>query len=261
MTYEYLNFSTTDGIARIELNRPDQGNAFDIALAREFETAVRECSIDNAVRVVVLTGNGKLFCGGGDLAYFSASGDSVGRDIKELADSLHCAYSTLMRMPKPLIVALNGTAAGIGLSLALLGDITLSVESAKFVAAYTDVGLSPDGGLTYFLPRIIGVKRASEFILTSGRVGAQQALEWGMVNEVVPSNEELESRTQTLAQKLSQASPGSLASAKSLLLSSQSLSLEALLHEEAIHLSNNASSENGKEGINAFLERRKPVFK
>lgn len=249
----------SDQVATITLNRPDQANAFHIDAARELEQAARECLVSDSIKVVVLTGKGKLFSAGGDLAYMQAHAESLDYDIKALADSLHNAYASFARMRAPLVVALNGTAAGIGLSLALLGDITIAVEKAKFVGAYSGVGLSPDGGLTYLLPRIVGLKRASEFLLTSKALSAQEALEWGMVNRVVASDD-LASTVAELVESLKASSAGSLASVKQLLLRAQTESMEGQMHLEGMSLSQNAFCADGKEGVCAFLEGRPPKF-
>ncbi|WP_419811861.1 enoyl-CoA hydratase/isomerase family protein [Bacterioplanoides sp.] len=260
MAYQLLTFSLDQGIARITLNRPKEGNTFNQALADELDDVVRECMMNSQARVVVLSGNGKLFSGGGDLAYMQANADHLDVAIKKLADRLHSAYSALSRMSVPVIVSVQGTAAGIGLSLALLGDLTIASDKAYFAAAYTGVGLNPDGGLTYFLPRAIGVKRAQEFILLNQTIKAEKALEWGMVNQVVAA-EELDNTVDALAKKLSEGSQASFAAVKQLMSRSFDESLESQLHHEGMLLARNAMSENGKEGIQAFIDGRKPEFK
>lgn len=259
MSFQYLQYSVSEQVATITLNRPDQANVFHIDAARELEQVARECLVSDSIKVVVLTGNGKLFSAGGDLAYMHANADTLDYDIKALADSLHNAYASFARMSAPLVVALNGTAAGIGLSLALLGDITIAVEKAKFVGAYSGVGLSPDGGLTYLLPRIVGLKRASEFLMTSKALSAQEALEWGMINHVVAA-EALQDTLAEIVASLKASSSGSLKAVKHLLLSSQAQSMEGQMHLEGMNLSQNAFSSNGKEGVSAYLEGRRPNF-
>lgn len=259
MSYQHLSFSIDSGIAKIVLDRPKAGNTFNIDIAKEFEEVTRLCAFDKSVRVVVLTGNGKLFSGGGDLAYMLENEDALDVAIKALADSLHTSYSTLGRMKAPLLVAANGTAAGIGLNLALMGDITIAVEEAKFVASYTDVGLSPDGGLTYLLPRLVGVKRAKELIYTNRRLSAQEALDWGMITKVV-SADKFEEEVDAMAKKLASGPSKSYGDVKALLNSSENESMESQMHLEALALASNAMSVDGKEGISAFANNRKPNF-
>lgn len=141
------------GVATITLNRPDQGNAIDMDLARALGAAARDCAGDPAVRCVVLAGNGRLFCAGGDIASFAAAGDRAGAFLHELASALHEAALVLARMDKPLLTLVHGPAAGAGLSLALLGDVVLAGEAAHFTAAYSGIGLTPDGGMSWLLPR------------------------------------------------------------------------------------------------------------
>lgn len=259
MDYQYLTFCIDDGVATITLNRPEAGNTFHQHLADELDEVSRYCLIRNDVEVVLLKANGKLFSGGGDLAYMQSSGDNIDIAIKKLADRLHSAYASFSRMSVPVVASVQGTAAGIGLSLSLLADITIASDKAKFAAAYGGVGLSPDGGLTHILPRVIGVKRASYFLLTNQVITAQQALEWGMVNEVVPPSE-LDDTVNAVVETLKDKSADANASVKSLLLQSQQHSLEAQMHLEGIQLSRNAASDNGQEGINAYLERRLAKF-
>ena len=259
MSYQHIQLTVTDGVAKILLNRPQEGNSFHLQLAEELEEVARQCLVSDQLQAVVLTGSGKLFSAGGDLAYMQASFHRLDVAIKALADRLHSAFSSLVRMPAPLVVAVNGTAAGIGLSLAMLGDITLASDKAKFIPAYTGVGLSPDGGMTHILPRIIGTKRASEMILTNRALSAAEALEWGMVSRVVPAAE-LSQAVDSVVQRLQQASRQSLRDVKQLLARSDNESLESQMHLEGMALAANAMSDNGKEGIQAFIDGRPPVF-
>ena len=207
-----------------------------------------------------MTGSGKLFSAGGDLSVMFEAGDQVDAALKQLTDQLHGAFSTLMRMRAPLIVAVNGAAAGIGLSLALIGDITIASEKASFTLAYTAAGLSPDGGSTYLLPKIVGIKRAKEMMITNRRLSAAEALDWGMVNQVV-APEALIDETLTLAKSIAQGATSAFGSVKSLLLSSFNESFESQMVLEVEAISRNAMSEDGQEGIQAFLNKRPPEFK
>ena len=172
-------------IATLMLDRPAVGNTIDMALARALIDAAVRCDEDKAIRCIVLTGRGRLFCGGGDVSAFAEAGDDISAFLRELAGALHEAISRLMRMKKPLVVLVNGPAAGAGLSLALAGDITLAAKSAHFTAAYGALGLTPDGGMTWSLPRLVGYRRAQEIILSNRRVSAEEAAAIGLVTRVV----------------------------------------------------------------------------
>ena len=257
--YNLLDFKIDGGVATLILNRPDAANAFNLELATELNHAAIICQHNPNIRAVVLTGNGKLFSAGGDLSVMSEAGDQVDAVLKQLTDQLHAAFSTLMRMRAPLIVAVNGSAAGIGLSLALIGDITIASEKASFTLAYTAAGLSPDGGATYLLPKVIGIKRAREMMITNRKLTAAEALEWGMVNQVV-APEALLDETMTLAKSIAQGPTNAFGSVKSLVLSGFNESLESQMVLEVEALAKNAMSEDGQEGIKAFLHKHQPSF-
>jgi len=257
--YELLEFSVDAGIATITLNRPDAANAFNLTLATELNHAANRCQHDAGVRAVILCANGKLFSAGGDLGVMSEADDRVDAALKQLTDQLHSAISILMRMRAPLIVAVNGAAAGIGLSLALIGDITLASEKASFTLAYTAAGLSPDGASTYLLPKVIGIKRAKEMMITNRRLTAAEALEWGLVNRVV-SVDALFDETLELARSIAQGPTNAFGSVKSLVLSGFGGTLESQMALEVEEIIQNAKSKDGQEGIQAFLQKRQPRF-
>lgn len=259
MPYQYLHFSINDRLATITLNRPQASNSFHIDFARELEHVTRLCQTNREIGAVLINANGKMFSGGGDLENMADHFDSIDLMLKELADCLHTAYANIMRLEVPVVVAVNGPAAGIGLSLALLGDIILASDKASFVPAYAKVGLSPDGALTYLLPRLIGVQRAQEMLLCSRALSAEQAENWGMVNRVVPA-EQLAEQSVTLATQLANGPTNSFASIKKLLALSETQSLESQMHFEGIELSKNSTTADAKEGISAFLNKTKPVF-
>src|SRR5260370_9948611 len=186
MPYEYILLERAASVATITLNRPDAYNALTLPLARELFQAVLEVDEDPAVRCVVLTGAGKAFCGGGDVKVFADSLPRVGILIKELTTFSHGAVSRLTRIPKPVLVAVNGVAAGGGLSLALSGDLVVAAESARFTMAYSKIAAPPDGSSSYFLPRLIGLRRTLELYLTNRVLSARAALEWGLATKDVP---------------------------------------------------------------------------
>jgi 2-(1,2-epoxy-1,2-dihydrophenyl)acetyl-CoA isomerase len=254
-----LRFEIDGAIARITLTRPASGNAIDVAMARALMDAARKVDEDDTVRVVLLTGEGKLFCGGGDLRSFVEPGSSPSAVISDITGYLHVAIARLARMNKPLVTAVNGPAAGAGLSLAALGDIVLAARSAHFTLGYAGVGLVPDGGASWILPRLIGLRRAQELILTNRRLSAQEAAEWGLITRQV-ENEEFLAETDRVVDSLAAAATGALGAARRLLLSSFSASVETQMEMEARAISAAARTPNGAEGITAFLEKRLPVF-
>ena len=259
MNLETLLFSIEDNIATITLNRPDAANAMNPTMARELSQLAIACDESADVRAVVIRASGKMFCAGGDLGAFSEAGDEVSALIKEMAGDLHMGISRLSRMDAPVIAAINGTAAGAGFSLAIAADLTVSVDSAKFVMAYTNAGLSPDGSSTYFLPRRIGDRRARELMLTNRVLSAEEALAWGIINQVVPEDE-LDSSVATLAATIAAGPTRAFGQVKSLLNSSFDNGLETQMELESRGIAAMSSTADGKEGIAAFLEKRKPKF-
>ncbi len=259
MSAPSLFFERDGAIARLTLNRPQAGNALDIPLARALMEAAIACDEDAGIRCVVLTGAGRLFCAGGDIGGFAAAGEAVPAYLKEITAYLHMAISRLARMPKPLLTVVNGPAAGAGLSLAILGDVVLAARSAHFSLAYAGIGLSPDGGSTWLLPRLIGLRRAQELVLTNRRVPAEEAAAIGLVTRVV-DDEGLAAEAQTVASKLANSATGALARARALLLASFDASLETQMEAEARAIADAARSAEGREGVAAFLAKRKPDF-
>ena len=257
--YQTLSLAISQGIGRITLNRPDQANGIDMAMGRELMMAAIECDENPSVRTVLLTANGKFFSAGGDLKSFAAMGEQIGAGIKELTTYLHAAVSRLARMNAPVVVAVNGVAAGAGMSLALCGDCVLAARSAKFSMAYTAAGLSPDGGATWLLPRLVGLQRSRELMLLNRRLSAEEAADWGMVMRVV-DDEQLMGEAEALAAQLAQGPTGAYGEVKRLLAESLETGLEAQMELEARAIAMLSQSTDGQEGINAFLEKRKAQF-
>ncbi len=249
-----------NNLATITLNRPTAANGLDMNLGNELYEIICKVDVDENIKAVLINANGKFFSAGGDLKYMQQNFDNLGITVKTLADKLHLCIALLDRMEKPVIVAVNGMAAGAGFSIAISGDIVVAAESAMFTLAYTAAGLSPDGGATYRLPRLIGMRKAAELLYTNRKLSANEALEWGLVTRVVADNE-LQEKAENLALKLAKGPTKSFATVKKLLLSSFNNSLETQMEMEARGIAACAISENGKEGIKAFLEKRKPVFK
>ncbi len=259
MSYTALQFEKKGNIARITLNRPDSANALNIDLARDLMQAALECDEDSDIRAAVMTGNGRMFCAGGDLKSFAAQGGQLPAHMKEVTTYLHGAVSRFARMDAPLIGAVNGTAAGAGMSLACSCDIVFAGESAKFTMAYTRAGLTPDGSSTYFLPRIVGMKRAFELAVTNRLLSAQEAEAWGIVNRVVP-DADLLAEAEKLATELASGATGAFGGAKRLLHSGWTETLETQMENETQSIAARSKTADGKEGIAAFLEKRAPHF-
>jgi 2-(1,2-epoxy-1,2-dihydrophenyl)acetyl-CoA isomerase len=255
--YETITLEQSGPIARITLNRPDAANGMNHTMTRELADAAKRCDTD-ATKVVVLTGSGRFFCAGGDLKSF-ANAPNRGQHIKGVADDLHRAISTFARMDAVLITAVNGTAAGAGFSIAVTGDIVLAAESATFTMAYTRVGLSPDGSSSYFLPRLIGITKTKELMLTNRTLSAQEASQWGLVTEVLP-DDKVAARADELATQMASTASGSNGAVKALMLSTFSSGLEEQMEFESRVIAGRAESADGREGVDAFMAKRKPEF-
>ena len=191
MIYNSIIYQKKSSIAKIILNNPDTGNTLDLQLAKELYAASLDVASDDKIKALILTANGKLFCGGGNLKFLLSKKKKLKKPCLEMTMYFHGAISRLARMAAPVIVGVNGTAGGGGFSLAITGDIIYAVKDAKFTLAYTNAGLSPDGSSTYYLPRIVGMKRAKELMLTNRLFSAKEAHDMGLIDLVVDSNEEL----------------------------------------------------------------------
>jgi 2-(1,2-epoxy-1,2-dihydrophenyl)acetyl-CoA isomerase len=213
---------------------------------------------DPAARVVLLTGAGARFCGGGDLKGF-AGRDDLPTHLREILGPLHVAIAELVRGDAPVVAAVQGSAAGAGMGLVGASDLVLAGESTKFVMAYTGVGLTPDGSSSWFLPRLVGLRRALELTLTNRVLSAAEAQEWGLITSVVP-DDQLSADAESLAAMLAAGPPQALAAAKRLLHTSLESTLESHLAREAEAISSASGTPEGIEGVAAFGEKRKPVF-
>lgn len=246
------------GVARITLDRPDAGNALDIPTARQLLHAALACDSDPTVRCVLLEAAGRQFCVGGDVRAFESAGAQMPHFLKEITTYLHAAIATLARMDKPLVSAVQGAAAGAGIGLAVLADIVLAGPQASFILAYGGVGLSPDAGATWLLPRLIGLRRTQELLFTSRRVDAGEALSIGLVTRVV-QDQPLTEGALEVARELADGPRRAYGATRQLLLESFSHPLEAQLELESRSIAQQGRLD-GIEGVTAFLQKRRAVY-
>lgn len=260
MGYGTIRLEVADGVARLELHRPDAANAIDLELATELERATAELAGDNGVRVVLLTGAGARFCGGGDVSSFADTDPSaLPALLAEITAHLHPAVEQLVALDAPVIAAVQGSAAGAGFGLMLAADLVVATRSAKFVMAYTGIGLSPDGSSSWFLPRIVGLRRATELTLTNRVLTAEEALAWGLVTTVV-DDDALTSTAEELATRLAAGPTLAYGRAARLLRDAGTASLHDHLEVERQELSASAGTADGIEGVAAFSAKRRPGF-
>jgi 2-(1,2-epoxy-1,2-dihydrophenyl)acetyl-CoA isomerase len=231
----------------------------DQNMADALRDAAIACDEDSSIRCVVLSGRGRMFCVGGDINGFRRAGDRLPAFVKEVTGSLHLAASRFARMEKPLLTVVNGPAAGAGFSLALWGDIVLAAASATFTLAYSAIGLTPDGGASWLLPRLVGLRKAQEILLLNPRMTAGEALDYGLVTRVV-SDADLEQAADEIAKKLASSATSALGRSRRLLLESTTMPLETQLELESRAIADQARGIEGREGIAAFLEKRIPSF-
>jgi len=247
-----------DGYAVITLNRPRAYNAMNLALVGGLLESLIACDENPGVRAVLITGNGAAFCAGGDIREMQAHVDSDGHAglfLKNLTVSLHGAIATMARMPKPVVTAVNGAAAGAGFSLAVAGDIVLAADTAKFTVAYSVIGLSPDGSLSHYLPRLIGPKLAFELTCSNRALSAEEARGLGIVSKVFPAAQ-FEASACEYVKMLSRGPTQALTRAKRLYSATFETSLETQMEQERQFLVECSHTEDFLEGIGAFLSKR-----
>jgi len=253
-----LNFSTTNGVAVLKFNRPDKFNSFNQALAFAVQDALDKCEQDENIRCIVLTGEGKAFCAGQDLAEAT---DPNGPPLQSIVGKHYNPIIERIRnIEKPVVAAVNGVAAGAGANIALACDIVIATESAKFIQAFSAIGLIPDSGGTFFLPRLVGAQKALALMMTGDRISAEDAEKMNMIYKSVP-DVEFEPFVHDFTAKIAQMPTKGLGLTKKAVNASFSntLSQQLAVEEELQTIAGN--SDDFKEGTSAFLEKRKPVFK
>ena len=255
---ETVGRDLSEGILTLTLNRPDALNSFTVEMKEELLAALKEAARDKSVRVVILTGAGRGFSAGQDLKERQAPG------VADLGTELRTRYNPIIlamrRLEKPIIGAVNGVAAGAGISVALACDIVIAAESARFIEAFGRVGLVPDTGSTWLLPRLVGYARAAEMVFTAEPVDAATAERIGLVNRVVP-DDQLMAEAHALAARLAAGAPIAMALAKRALNRALESTLEEALELEAQLQSIAGRSADHREGVAAFVEKRKPDFR
>ena len=248
-----------EGVATITLNRPEVGNSLDLPTVAELATAVDRCASDPAVRCVVVTGAGRLFCAGGDIASMVRAGEKRPEMLSELIGALNAVLLTLIEMPKPLLTLVHGPAAGAGFSLAISGDVVLAGKSASFLAAYGGIGLTADGGMSWLLPRLVGLRQAQRIIHLNEKVGSTEAAELGLVTQVV-EDDELVAAGQSMARRLKSSAMSAISGSRALLRTSMQAEYSTQLASERQSMIDAARTAENAEGIAAFVEKREPDF-
>lgn len=246
------------GVATITLNRPDVYNALNDEITYELQDALKAVAKDAQVRVVVLTGEGKAFCSGQDLK--AASGDQKRSFMQSLHKRYNPIVSAMRNLPKPIVCRLNGVAAGAGCSLALACDVIVASEEATLIEVFINIGLVPDSGSSYFLPRTVGMNKAFELCSMGNRVKAAEAVSIGLINKAVPAAE-LDQAVKFYTDYFAKAPTKSIGLIKKMLNKSATSTLEEMLEYEAYCQEIAGTSNDYKEGVAAFLEKRKPDFK
>lgn len=261
MSFETVTYHLNDNVATIAMNRPDALNALSLQLTKDLDAAFRQAASDGA-RAIILTGSGRAFCSGGDLREMQSMWEKEGRIeafLEEPLGALHDVISLIRETPIPFVAAVNGVCAGAGVNFALACDIVIAAEDAAFREAFVRIGLAPDCGGTFFLPRVVGEKIATELFMTGDAVSAPRAVEIGMINRVV-SAESLLAEAQSLAAKLAAGPTAVIGRIKRMMnvtFSNDLTSQLALEHQCQIE---SGKGEDFKEGVAAFFEKRPPAF-
>lgn len=256
---ESVLYSVTEGVATITLDRPQVMNALDPEMIRQLRVACERVERDAAVRAVVIRGAGPAFLAGGDVSVFHSNLPRMPQLAREVGGELHCAILALRRAPKPVLASVHGAVAGAGVSLLAAADLAIAAADATFTLAYSKIGASPDGGATYFLPRLVGYRRALERMLLSDTFDAHAACQLGLVNWVA-SSEQLVSETARIAGRLARGATRAFAETKQLVNQSYDRTLPAQLDAEVQAFARCAETRDFAEGVTAFVEKRKAAF-
>ena len=248
------------GVAHLELQRPGQANAMDLAMARDLRFAAVELLHDPSVRAVLITSSGPVFCAGGDLKSFAAlSAREMAAHIEHLTIDLHAAVARLSRLDAPVVAAVTGSEGGAGMSLVAACDLVVASTASKFTMGYTRAGLVPDGTSSFYLSRVVGLRRAAELMLTNRTLTAAEALDWGLVNELAEPDS-VRARAGELAATLAAGATAALGGAKRVLYEGAASSLEEAMERESSVIGRVAALPDAREGIASFIDKRPPAF-
>lgn len=256
---ETLLFSVKDRIATISFNRPNAMNSFDRQMADELEALTEQVRLDSSIHAVLLNGAGQLFMAGGDIRFFHDTLEQMPKGVMKIVRTLNASIINLMRMPKPVVASVHGSVAGVGVSLMMACDLVIAAEQTKFTMAYSGIGISPDGGASFNLPRLVGSKKAMEWLMLSDVFDAQTALTQGLVNWVVPGDK-LAEETQKLLTRLAKGPTQSYAQVKRLVNTTWQNSLETHLEQEGVSFESCSATADFKAGVTGFLHKSKPEF-
>ncbi len=260
MEYKSIQFSINDGVAVIKFTRPEVLNSFNVEMGVSVQEALRKCDEDEVIRAVVITGEGRAFCAGQDLAEAAPKDEPLADLGKILDESYNPIIKLIREIEKPVVAAVNGIAAGAGANIALACDIVVASEKASFVQAFSKIGLVPDSGGTYFLPRLIGFQKASALAMLGDKVSAEEAEKLGMIYKAYAENE-FEEEVDELAKQLAKMPTRGLALTKKALNLSMNNNLDDQLEVEKQLQIAAGNTDDYKEGVHAFLDKRKPDFK
>ena len=257
--FRQIKLEVRDHVALLTLNVPDNQNAYSPQMSEDLLDAWNECE-DPQIHSIIMTGAGSAFCGGFDVKALKDSEEEAVKKMSRMTVYLHSVISTMRRIPKPIIAAVNGPADGAGFSLALAADFILASDQASFAMSYIQLGITPNGGSSYFLTRLVGPARAAELIMTGKTISARKAFEWGIVSGVV-AHDNLSTESRALAQYFAQGPGIAFGRSKRLIEQANTKSLEDQLEEERHSMMTTVKSDDFKEGLQSFIDKKKAKFK
>ncbi len=259
-SFSTLTLKIDDGVATVRLNRPDHGNAIDPAMAKDLSEVATRLAEDDAVRAVLICGSGPMFTAGGDIGIFSGlPASELPPLLRRMIDDYHLALERFTALDAPIVVAVHGSAGGGGMGLVYIGDVVIAAEDARFALGYGAIGLTADGGNSWYLPRLVGLRRAQELFLLNRRFTAAEALEWGLITKVVPAAD-LDAEVAAVAARLAAGPTRAFGGMRALLRQSFETGLRDQLAAEKELIVDAAASADAAEGIAAFAQRRRPRF-